>query len=69
MEYQLINQKIDGYDSNGFPICNGYCYLNETGKKFFLYKKSINRTKFFEWLRYGITTAIAIAAIIISLVS
>ena len=49
------------------------CKLTYYGKHYFelkkQYKKSLRRPKIWEWIRYGITTLIALAALAVSIIA
>lgn len=66
--YSLIKQVITGIDHYGEPITDGACTINDKGKRYLIYLKQNAKPYKTEWIRYSITTIIAVAALIISIV-
>ncbi len=65
----LVYQHGTECDAFGSIIPDGRCQLSETGKRFCLYRKAVISAKRIEWARYLITTAIAVAALIASVIA
>lgn len=63
----FVYQCSDEQDSLGQQIHNGKYHINDNGKRYLIYHNKTNKTKMIEWIRYLITTAIAVIALIISL--
>ncbi|MEN6568284.1 MAG: hypothetical protein ABFC57_18520 [Veillonellales bacterium] len=66
-KYNFVYQCSDEQDSLGQQIHNGKYQINDNGKRYLIYHNKTNKTKMIEWIRYLITTAIAVIALIISL--
>jgi hypothetical protein len=69
VDYSLIKQVITGQDDYGTPITDGSCEINDKGKRYLIFLKQKARPSKAEWIRYGITTIIAIAALIVSIIA
>lgn len=67
LDYELIYSCTSGTNDSGFPIFNGKYKLNKNGQRYLVYHSEHSKTKFYELIRYIITTLIAITALIISL--
>jgi hypothetical protein len=64
---RLVHPRQIDSDSNGFPQYDDFFYLTDLGKRYYIFKKRLTNSKRLDWLRYGITTVIAVAALVISL--
>ena len=69
LDYSLIRQVITGQDGYGSPITDGSCLINDRGTRYLIYLKQKAKPSKAEWIRYGITTVIAIAALIVSIIA
>lgn len=69
LDYSLIQQVITGQDNYGDPTTDGSCVINDRGKRYLIYLKQNSKPSRVEWIRYGITTIIAIAALIVSIIA
>ncbi|GEM_PF-6859132 len=66
-KYQLIQKVYDGIDHDFNLIFNGDFEITDFGKRYLIYLERINKNSFWEWVRYIITTLIAVSALFISL--
>lgn len=67
LDYSLIKQVITGHDAYGYPITDGSCLIDTKGERYLVYLKQNAKPSIVEWVRYGITTVIAVAALILSI--
>ncbi len=63
MYYGLIQLNYVQFTPGNMPVNNGTYSITKFGKNYLIYLSTFNRTKFFEWLRYIITTIIAVIAL------
>lgn len=63
----LIEQIYDNVDGNHNLIFGGTCKISEYGERYLVYLKRIRSKTIWEWIRYAVTTLIAILALGISL--
>lgn len=64
LAYALAKIVIIGTDENNNLITGGTYTITDTGERYLIYRNEIRNKKISEWLRYIITTAIAIIALI-----
>lgn len=64
LRYELIQLNYSQLSPGNMPTHNGTFSITDFGKDYLLYLRKFNRMKFFEWVRYLITTAIAVIALI-----
>lgn len=69
VQHNLAIQNCNGIDSNGFLIPDGTYRISENGIRYMDKLNNLNREKLIANIKYGITTAIAVVAIIISIYS
>lgn len=62
--YYFIEQTIVDADKYGDLISDGTYMISGRGERYLLYLSKIRKNRIFEWLRYIITTAVAIIALI-----
>ena len=70
-EFKLLRKKdlvkgVLGGQSDSFDITidKGLCEISDNGRDYRLYKQFVAKSVAIEWVRYAVTTAIAVAAFI-----
>lgn len=67
LSYKLIEPVITDVDYVGNLVTDGTFGISDKGSRYLIYLKSIHKNKSLEWLRYIITTVIAVIALIIAI--